>query len=170
MRKTRGQAHSSVADALHSLGRLLGNNGRYDEACEALESAAHIKEAALGPDALSLAKTLAGLATVFAEMGRNAEAAELLSRCMAIQTMNAGYTSGDNARTLFTMARLTNSLEQLRESLRISLQVWPPTHSHTVKVRRELAARHLRDGNAGQALAEAQVAMRICVARVAVPV
>jgi hypothetical protein len=124
---------------------LLISSRNLVEASKYLSEAAQIKEQCLGKS-LSLAKTLANLASIQIELGQLKDAEELLTQCLDIQTVCSGYECGDNSRTLLHRAHLTHSVSDMRESLRIALVVWPPSHSHTIKVRCELIKLYLSGG------------------------
>ncbi|MFY9894662.1 MAG: tetratricopeptide repeat protein [Xanthobacteraceae bacterium] len=104
--KALGPDHPDVAQALHNLAVLYGQQGRYAEAAPLLKRALAIREKALGPDHLDVATTLNDLAHLYVEQGRHAEAEPLCKRSLAIVEKALGPDHPNFATSLNNLALL----------------------------------------------------------------
>ena len=133
--ETSANASDALADALESLGRCLGGQGRYSEAQPLLERSLTIRERLHGPEHASLAAALDALGSLHVRSGRHTDADAFYRRALSIRTRILGPEHLDVARTgtnlaflRFLQQRFDEAKELALVSLRIRERALGPWH------------------------------------------
>ena len=137
---------SEDADLYTSVGQLLKNLARFDEAELLYRSALVIKEAAHGPEHSNVASMLNNLAGLLVDQGKYDEAEPLYRRALVIREIVYGPDHADVAKTLDDLANLLrvqgkyDDAEPLfRRALMIREAIHEPDHPDVVTTLNNLA-------------------------------
>jgi CHAT domain-containing protein len=102
----RGPDAIELAPSLRSLGNVLVQSGKYQEAVPPLQRALRLLERTQGAHQLSVAESLDDLARALIEINRFEEAGQALNRALQIKETIAALNDDSVARTLEGLARL----------------------------------------------------------------
>jgi tetratricopeptide (TPR) repeat protein len=156
-RRTLGTANPATLTAMHDLGLVAGEQGRYGEA-EALDrQALDGQRRVLGPKSLNTLRAMSNLATAYMKEGKFADAEKLYLQTLAIEKEVLGPDNPDRVRSMNDLADIYMDEEKfaqaetlLSEALAIDERVDGPDHPDTLVTMLNLGNAELYQGKTGQ--------------------
>jgi eukaryotic-like serine/threonine-protein kinase len=156
-RRTLGTTNPATLTAVHDLGLVAAEQGRYGEA-EALDrQALDGQRRVLGPKSLNTLRSMNNLATAYMKEGKFADAEKLYLQTLAIENEVLGPDNSERVRTMNDLAQIYMDEEKyaqaetlLSEALAIDERVQGLDHPDTLVTMINLANAELYQGKTGQ--------------------
>ncbi len=134
-----GEKDEIEADRLETLSIILWKQSKYDEALVALQRALALYQKRLGPDHISVARTLDGIATVYIDQGKLEDAYDLDKQALSIAENALGATHpsltiflNNMGNCLLFLGRYEEARVSLERALQIAEQTLGPEHPGTI--------------------------------------
>jgi serine/threonine protein kinase/lipopolysaccharide biosynthesis regulator YciM len=164
-----GRSHPDYAVALATLGHILTERGRYDEAERMLKEAYDIDSRVFGADNQRVADIESHLAVLYARRGDFARALEAAAHAVRISTGRLGlqhYLTGYYLDSLAELLLRTGDSAGAERNARQALSVYsrslPARHLYVASARQLLGEILLTRGSLAEAEAEARAAAELC--------
>jgi serine/threonine protein kinase/tetratricopeptide (TPR) repeat protein len=152
-RRTLGDGHPLVAEALSDYGYTLRRQGRYEDAERAYREALALKRRALGDDHPSVATTLNNLGVLLGVAGRYDEVAPILEEALAIRRARYGDVHPLVASSINNLAQLAVATGDLdaafgyqQEALELALRLYDGDHPDIAQSLQKQALIRFRQG------------------------
>ena len=134
-----GERDELEADRLETFSIILWKQSKYAEALAALQRALALYQKRLGPEHISVARTLDGIATVYIDQGKLEDAYDLDRQALTIAEKALGATHpsltiflNNMGNCLLFLGRYTEALESLERALDIATTTMGPEHPATI--------------------------------------
>ena len=164
-----GRSHPDYAIALATLGHILTERGRYDEAERMLKEAYDIDSRIFGADNQRVADIESHLAVLYEKRGDFSRALEAAAHAVRISTGRLGlqhYLTGDYLDSLAELLLRTGDISAAERNARQALAVYsqslPARHLYVASARQLLGEILLRRGALAEAEMEARAAAELC--------
>jgi tetratricopeptide (TPR) repeat protein len=156
-RRTLGTDNPATLIALHDLGLVAGEEGRYGEAESLDRQALDAQRRVLGAKNLETLRSMSNLADVYMMEGKFADAEKLYLQTQAIEIEVLGPYNSDRVGTMNGLAdiymdegKYPQAETLLSEALAIDERVQGPEHPDTLVIMMNLANAELYQGKTGQ--------------------